>query len=82
MRAGGSSAENYIPKARPFDEKIPFWQMLRDKMKEPRENVSEWLELDLYEQSKLAVEKLVTQGDTTALESLHHTSISGKLSYP
>ena len=82
VRAGGSTAENYIPKARPLGDEIFFWQMLRNKKKEPTADVSEWLELDLYEYSKLAVEKLVTECDNTALKSLHHTSISGKLSHP
>ena len=82
MRAGGSTAENYTPKARPFNNDTSFWKMLRDKEKDPTANISEWLELDLYEHSKLAVEKLVTEGDDTALKSLYHTYISGKLSHP
>ncbi|EDR01988.1 uncharacterized protein LACBIDRAFT_310142 [Laccaria bicolor S238N-H82] len=75
VRAVGSRADNYTPKARPpLDGNGSFWKMLRDKEKQP---MDEWLELDLYEHSKFAVEKLVTEGDATTLKSLHHTSISG-----
>ena len=63
MQAAGSTAENYIPKARPFDDNPSFWEMLRDKEKEPTENMSEWLELDFDEYSNLGVKKLVTEGD-------------------
>ena len=68
----------YTPEARsPFGDKSSFWQTLR------KERTSEWLELDLYEHSKLAVEELVTEGNDTALNSLHHTlPMSGKLSRP
>ena len=79
LRADGSNAEDYIPKARPFSDNISFWKALRDKEQEPTD---EWLERDLYEHSQFAVEKLVTDGDDTTLKSLHHTYISGKLSYP
>ena len=63
MQAAGSTAENYIPKACPFDDNPSFWEMLRDKEKESMENMSEWLELDFDEYSKLGVEELVTEGD-------------------
>jgi hypothetical protein len=56
--------------------------MLLGQFKEPAANISEWLELDLYEQSKHAVEKLVTEGDDTAMKSLHHAHISGNLCHP
>ena len=81
MRAAGLTAVNYAPKARPplLDDNLSFWKMLRDN---EEEFTDEWLELDLYERSKFAVEKLVTEGDDTALKSLHQTSISGKLSCP
>ncbi|KIK05052.1 hypothetical protein K443DRAFT_4064 [Laccaria amethystina LaAM-08-1] len=77
VRADGSTAENYIPKARPFDDDPSFWEKLRDKKKEHMKDIAGWLELDLYEHSKHAVEKLVTEGDDIALKSLHHTYISG-----
>ncbi|KIJ94468.1 hypothetical protein K443DRAFT_12101 [Laccaria amethystina LaAM-08-1] len=38
--------------------------------------MDEWLELDLSEHIKHAVEELVTKGDDAALKSLYHTSIS------
>ena len=81
MRARGVTAGTYTPKARsPFGDKSLFWQTLR---KERTAFTSEWLELDLYEHSKLAVEELVTEGNDTALNSLYHTlPISGKLSRP
>ena len=79
MRADGSTAQNYTPEARPFNNNDLFWTMLRDKKKE---YTDEWLELDLYEYSEFAVKKLVSEGDDTALRSLYHTSISGKLSHP
>ena len=78
MRAAWSTAEDYTPKARPFDDNRSFWKTLRDKERAPTD---EWLELDLYEHSKSAVEKLVTEGDDTALKSLHQTSISGRPFY-
>ena len=77
MRADAATPANYFPKARPPDNNIQFWDMLLDKQKEPTASISEWVELDLYEQSKLAVDKLVTEGDDTALKSLHHPYISG-----
>jgi hypothetical protein len=48
----------------------------------PNKLTDEWLEVDLPELIKHAVEELVTNGDDTALKFLHRTSISGKLSYP
>ena len=55
----------YIPTARgPFDG---FWEMLRGEEKAPTPKISEWLEFDLYEHNKFAVEKLATEGDDTAL---------------
>ena len=83
MRADGLKAYNYKPKARPpppYDN-ISFWEMLRSKEKGSNANNSGWLEVDLNEYSKFAVEKLTTEGDDTALKSLYHTSISGKLSH-
>ena len=79
MQAAGSTVENYTPKACPLGDDALFWRDLRDKEKELTD---QWLESDLYEHSKSAVDKLVTEGDATALRSLHHTSISGKLSPP
>ena len=78
--AAGSVAEEYTPKARPFGDDPSFWEKLRGQ-EERTAKISEWLELDLYEHSKLAVEK-VTEGDNTALKSLRHTFISGKLFHP
>ena len=74
-------AENYIPKARPFNDDPSFWKGLRDKVKEPTVTDDEWLELDLYDLIKFSVEKLVTEGDDTALKSLHDTPMSSKLSH-
>ena len=79
--AAGSKGEEYTPRARPFGNDPLFWEKLRGQEEERMANISEWLELDLYEHSKLAVEK-VTEGDNTALKSLRHTFISGKLSHP
>lgn len=62
--------KNYIPKARPFDDDPLFWEKLRGKEKEPSAMANDWLELDLYERSKLAVEKLVSEGIDTALKPL------------
>ena len=56
--------------------------MLHGEEKAPTSKISEWLDFDLYEHSKFAVEKLATEGDDSALKSLHHTSISRKLSHP
>ena len=86
VRARGPSAENHIPKASVFDDNHDnnsFWANLRGWGREPTANIPEWLEVDLYEYSKLAVDKLVSEGDDTALnlKSLHHASISGKLSH-
>ena len=81
VRASVSTAEDYIPKARPFNENPLFWEMLRDGEKEVTAYISEWLELDLYEQSKRAAEKLV-DGDDTALKSLLDVFILGKLFHP
>ena len=81
MRASGSTAEDYIPKASPFNENPLFWEILRDGEKEATAYISEWLELDLHEQSQRAAEKLV-DGDDTALKSLHDIFILGKLSHP
>jgi hypothetical protein len=81
VRGAGSKADHYTPKARPFNENPSFWEMLRDGEKESTAYISEWLELDLYEQSKRAAEKLV-DGDDTALNSLHDIFILGKLSHP
>ena len=79
VQAAGLTAENYTPKARPLGDDPLFWEDLRDKGKGLTD---QWLEFDLYEHSRSAVDKLVTEGDATALRSLHHTSISGKLSRP
>ena len=76
--AAGEVAEEYTPEARPFNDDPSFWEMLRDKEKEPTANGSQWLEFDLYYVIKRAIQTLVTKGDDTALTSLHHTSISGK----
>ena len=81
MLPAGSIADNYKPKARPFNENPLFWEMLRDGKKESTAYFSEWLELDLYEQSRRVAEKLV-DGDDTALRSLHDIFILGKLSQP
>ncbi|KIK04380.1 hypothetical protein K443DRAFT_4683 [Laccaria amethystina LaAM-08-1] len=75
VRARGSTAENYIPQARPFDNDPSFWDMLRDEGKEPTANVSEWLELDLDEERKLAVEKQVTEGEGDAPEAVYRNAI-------
>lgn len=69
----------FIPKALPLGEDLVFWKHLRNKEKGL---TKEWLELDLYEDSKRAVEKLVTEGDDTTLKSLHHIFIFRKLSPP
>jgi hypothetical protein len=87
LRAGQSTDEKkYTPKARPYNDDRSFWNNLRDEAKDAAANESNWLELDLYELIKLAVEELVTTGNNTTLKSLHHTSIFtsilGKLSHP
>jgi hypothetical protein len=81
--AAGSIAQDYIPTARPppIDDKIPFWEMLRSKEKKPITNNDGWLELDLYECSRIAVEKLVTEGDDKPMNYLRDTSTLGKLSH-
>ena len=80
MRAVGSTADHYTPKARPpLDDKISLWEKLRG---EDKELTDEWLEFDLSEHIQHAFEKLVTKGDDTALKSLYHTSISSKISHP
>ena len=81
--AAGSVAQDYIPKASPppLDNEISFWDMLRSKEKEPITNNYEWLELDLYEYSRIAVEKLVTEGDDNPMNYLRDTSMLGKLSH-
>jgi hypothetical protein len=80
VRAAGSTADNYTPKARSsFDDNHSFWERLRA---EDKGLTDEWLEVDLSEHIKQAVEELVTNGDDTALKSLYHTSISSKLSHP
>ena len=81
MLAAGSIPDGYKPEARPFNENPLFWEMLRDGEKESTAYISEWLELDVYEQSKCVAEKLV-EGDDTALQSLHDMFILGKLSHP
>ena len=81
MWATGLKAEEYTPRACPFGNGPLFWEKLCDQEEEHTANISEWLELDLYEHSKLAVEK-VTEGDNTTLKSLCQTFISGKLSHP
>ncbi|KIJ94466.1 hypothetical protein K443DRAFT_12099 [Laccaria amethystina LaAM-08-1] len=74
VRAGGSTADHYTPKARSYlDDKRSFWKLLRA---EDKALTDEWLEVDLSEHIKHAVEELVTKGDDTALKSLYHTSIS------
>ena len=72
-------AENYIPKARPVYDDHSFWSKLKDRALTA--NDSEWLELDWYDHVKLAVDKLVAEGDDTKLKSLHHESMSRKPSY-
>jgi len=42
-------------------------------------NNYEWLELDLYEYSRIAVEKLVAEGDDNPMKYLRDTSMLGKL---
>lgn len=52
--------------------------------KEPVTNSSnKWLERDFYEYSRIAVEKLVIEGDDKVMKELHNleTSGSGKLSH-
>lgn len=73
------SGTHYIPKACPLGDDPSFWKHLRSKEKR---HTKEWLELDLHEDSKRAVEKMVTEGDDTILKSLHHIFIFGKLSPP
>jgi len=36
LRADGSTSENYIPNARPFDDDPSFWEKLRDKKRSGR----------------------------------------------
>ena len=79
--AAGSVAEEYTLKACPFGDDPLFWEKLCGQEEEHMVNISEWLELDLYEHSKLAVKK-ATQGDNTTLKSLCHTFILGKLFHP
>ena len=74
-----TEVKDYTPGARPVGDDPSFWLKLHDKKKEPTANIFEWLELDLYYLIKLAVEKLGAEGDDTALKSLRHTFISGKL---
>ena len=85
LRAGQSTIKKYTPKARPVDDNDSFWEKLRDEAKKPTITESRWIELDLYELIKLAVEELVTKGDNTTLTSLYNTStftsILGKLSH-
>ncbi|KIJ92060.1 hypothetical protein K443DRAFT_651969, partial [Laccaria amethystina LaAM-08-1] len=73
--AAGSTDQGYIPKARPpssFVNENSFWVDLRDKEKKPITNSSDdWLELDLYEYSRIAVETLVNGGDDKAMNDLH-----------
>lgn len=76
-RAVGSTTKDYIPKARPPRDEPSFWEMLLGKEKEPA-MASPWLELDMYERSKIAVAKLVSEGSDTALKPL---IMSGKLSH-
>ncbi|KIJ94689.1 hypothetical protein K443DRAFT_351189 [Laccaria amethystina LaAM-08-1] len=78
VRAARSTADSYKPKAKPFNANPSFWEILRDGEKESTAYISEWLELDLYEQSKRAAEKLV-DGDDTALKSLHDIFILGEV---
>lgn len=73
-----STVKDYIPKARPFGDDPSFWEMLRSKDKDSA-MANVWLELDMYERSKVAVKKLVSEGSDTALEPL---IMSGKLSHP
>ena len=76
MRAASTASNRYIPKACPFGDDNEFWTKLRD---EDPKLTYEWLERDLFQYCGIAVEKLVTKGDDTALKYLYHTSISGKL---
>ena len=75
--ATGSVAEEYTPKAHPFGDDPSFWEKLHGQEEEHTANISEWLELNLYKHSKLAVEK-VTEGDNTALKSLSFTPMDLK----
>lgn len=73
--AAGSTAQDYKPKARP-PSGDSFWQELRDNEKEPITNkvsAHDWLEIDLYAYSRIAVKKLVTEGDDNAMNALHST---------
>ena len=82
--AAGSIPEDYIPNALPPRSEHSLWQDLRDMEKEPVTNSSnKWLERDFYEYSRIAVEKLVIEGDDKVMKELHNleTSGSGKLSH-
>ena len=62
-----SDNRQYTPKARPPVDKPNFW----------KDVLGDWLVNDLYEQTKILVEKHISESTGTALQSLRDIAISG-----
>jgi hypothetical protein len=79
-----NNERNYTPKARPPDRSL-IWKTLHDKGFGSK-MAGQWVEFDLYQSTKTAVENLVTSlkddvapgKKSAALEALYQIATSGK----
>ena len=78
--ASGKSANEYIPKARPYaEDKDTFWgRLLHEEI--DKEYAAQWLEVDLYESTQDIVESYVTNPDFDTLRRMGEIATSGKTS--